>query len=449
MEGGELRSGDRTFTVLFFVLVAAALLFSDKGQISGDGGVRWRALTSLMDGHRLTQDRYSLEMPLLAAPLWVGGSAAARAQGLTGPRRLEVIEHAVQRFNKVVAFALAVWLFRRLRRDSFSPGGAAVGVLGLLFLSLLVPNARDFYSECLWTLFVCVALGLLARQDRTREEGLGLAATAALAVPLSPILGPVFVLTALGAALFAAPAERRAAWSGVFLAAAGTGFGVCLTLAENVARRQSALDFGYAGTGFTTPLLTGLAGLLASPARGAVFYLPAFFLGLLLLAARRVDGETCRFVRTATLFGALLVLAYAKWEAWHGATYWGPRFLLPLSVLGIAFFTLAWRALPGTVARAGLLAVAFLSYSAYKVGVGIGVTPFLACELPGDGCYWEWTRLPLASWWDPRELASMLSDRSTAVEAGTLVLFAALVLVTGRGRSRPAISPPGPAPRSG
>ena len=433
---------ERAFTALFFVLVAAVLLFSDKGQIAGDGEVRWRALVALMDEGRLTPEGYTLEMPLAATPLWAAGSAAARAQGLTGKGRLEEIEHAVQRFNKLVAFALAIWLYRRLRRDSFSPGGAAAGVLGLLFLSILIPNAKDFYSECLWTLFACVALGLIVREGRTRLENFGLAAATALAVPLNPVLGPVFVLTALAAARFATPAERRTAWGGAALAAAGSSLGACFALLENVARRGSALDFGYAGTGFTTPLLTGLAGQLVSPARGAVFYLPAFFLGLFLLAARRVDGETRRFVRAATVFGALLVFAYAKWEAWHGGTYWGPRFLLPLSVLGAVFLALAWRAFPSRVARAGLAAVALASFAAHKAGVAIGVTPFLSCR--GEGCYWDWARLPFASWLSRADLAAMADDRSTAVELATLALFAAL---RARGPGRRAPSPPEPARR--
>ena len=438
----------RTFVALFFLLVLAALLFSDKGQISGDGTVRWQALVALVDEHRLTPDRYTLEMPLLATPLWAAGSVAAGAQGLTGPRRLEVVEHAVQRFNKVVAFAIAAWLFLRLRRLGLGAPGAAGGVLVLLFASLLIPHSKDFYSEGLWTLLACVALGLLADGEaRTRAGDVVVVAASALVIPLNPLLSPVIVVTS--AMLFFLEGEegRSAARRGAVLASAGAALGLGLALSENIFRRGALLDFGYAGEGFTAPFFEGLFGQLFSPARGALFYLPLFFVGVP-LAARGATPEVRRFARAGTAFGVFLVLAYAKWHAWHGATYWGPRFLLPLSVLGVAFFALAWREFPGRSARVGLATVALFSYAAYKAGVGIGVTPSLACELPGDGCYWEWARLPLASWWDRRELASMLSHRSTAVEAGTLVLFAALVLVTGRGRSRHATSPPGRAPRS-
>jgi hypothetical protein len=449
VEGGEPRSGDRAFTALFFVLVAAALLFSDKGQISGDGGVRWHALTSLMDGHRLTEDRYTLEMPLLAVPLWAAGDAVAHASGTSGEERLEAIRRVVQRFNKVVAFGLALWAFRKLRTLGLSVRGAAAGVVGLLFASLLVPNAKDFYSECLWTLFACVAVGLLAAGNRrTRGGDAVLAAAAAFAIPLDPLLGPILAATGVVLAMSAARGERRAAIRGAALVALGVALGALLSAGENVLRRGSALDFGYESEGFTASLVTGLAGQLFSPARGAVFYLPAFFLGFV-LCARLPAGEARRFVLAAVVFGSALILAYAKWHAWHGMTYWGPRFLLPLSVFGALFVALAagpaWRA--GPAARATLVAVVALSYAAYKVGVGIGVGPLLECLRPDPArlsCYWDPARLPFASWLSRADCAAMLSHRSTAVEIGTLALFAAL---TARGRGRRASAPPAPERR--
>ena len=427
------------------------LLFSDKGQIAGDGAVRWRALVALMDEHRLTPDRYTLEMPLAAIPLWAAGDAAARAGGEEGPARLETIGHVVQRFNKLVAFAIAVWLFRRLRRLGLGVLGAAGGVLGLLFASLLIPHSKDFYSEGLWTLLSCVALGLLADgAARTRRGDAVLFVSSALAIPLNPLLSPVIVVT--GAMLFFLEGEegRMAALRGVRIASAGAILGLGLSLIENLFRRGALLDFGYAGEGFTAPFFEGLFGQLFSPARGAVFYLPMFFVGFV-LAARRGRPDVRRFAFAGTAFGVLLVLTYAKWHAWHGMTYWGPRFLLPLSVLGATFFALAapeaWRA--GAAARAGLVLLAALSYAAYKVGVGVGVMPLRACLLPDAArlsCYWDRARLPLASWLSPGDLASMLSHRSTAVELGTLALFAALMA---RGPGRPASGPPEPERRSG
>ncbi len=450
---GGPAPGDRTFVALFFTLVAAVLLFSDKGQIAGDGVLRWRALVALMDDGRLTADRYTLEMPLAATPLWTTGAAVARLASETGTARVETIRRVVQRFNKLVAFAIAVWLFMRLRRLGLGERGAAGGVLCLLFASLLIPHSKDFYSEGLWTLLSCVALGLLADGPaRTRRGDLGLVAASALAIPLNPLLLPVIVVT--GAMLFFLEGEegRAAAFRGAVLAFVGSALGASTAFAENLLRRGALLDFGYGNEGFTAPFFEGLFGQLLSPARGAVFYLPAFFLGAVLLLSRAAGPGIRRFALVGTVFGVFLVLAYAKWHAWHGMTYWGPRFLLPLSVLGAAFLALAWRAFSSRGARAGLAAVAFLSFAAYKAGVGIGVGPLRACLLPDPArlsCYWDPARLPLASWFSPADLASMWSHRSTAVEAAALALFVALTALTARGRGRRATFPPEPESRSG
>jgi hypothetical protein len=447
--GADVRR-DRLLTALFFVLVAAALLFSDKGQIAGDGEVRWRALVTLMAEGRLTPERYSLEMPFAASPLWAAGAQAARAQDATGADRLETIRRVVQRFNKLVAFAIAAWLFARLRRLGLGGPAAAGGVLVLLFASLLIPHSKDFYSEPLWTLLACVALGLLADGPaRTRHGDVLLAGAVALAIPLNPLLFPaIFVASAL--LVFLEGEEgRAAAFRGAVLAFVGGALGASLAFAENLLRRGALLDFGYENEGFTAPFLEGLVGQLVSPARGALFYLPLFFVGIL-LTGRRVRPDVRRFALSGTIFGVVVVLAYAKWHAWHGMTYWGPRFLLPLSVLGAAFLALAWREFPRTAARASLVLLVVISYAAYKAGVGVGVAPLRACLLPDAArlsCYWDWARLPLASWLDRRDLGSMLSHRSTAVEAGTLVLFAGLAALRARGRRRRGISPPEPAPR--
>ncbi len=453
-DDGAGATGPRAFTALVFVLVALVLLFSDKGQISGDGEVRWNALVALLDEGRVTRDRYSLEMPLAASPLYVIGAAAARVEGVTGAERLATIHRVVQRFNKLVAFAIAVWLFRRLRRLGLGKRASAGGVLALLFASLLVPHSKDFYSEPLWTLLALVAIGLLAEGPaRTRHGDVALVASVTLAIPLDPLLFPVIVVTS--ATLFFLEGEegRAAALRGALLASTGAVLGLALSFMENSFRRGAPLDFGYANEGFTAPFFEGLFGQLFSPARGALFYLPLFFVGVP-LAFRGATPAIRRFCRAGTIFGALLVLAYAKWHAWHGMTYWGPRFLLPLSVLGAAFLALAWAPArrAGALATGALVLLAALSFAAYKAGVGIGVTPLRNCLLEDPArlaCYWDPARVPLSSWRAPAERASMLSHRSTAVEAAALALFGALAAVTARGRRRRASGPSGPGSRRG
>ncbi len=191
-----------------------------------------------------------------------------------------------------------------------------------------------------------MALGLLADGPaRTRRGDAVLLAATALAIPLNPLLCPVIFVTSASLYFLEGEEGRAAARRGAGLSFVGSALGASLAFAENLLRRGALLDFGYAGEGFTAPFFEGLFGQLFSPARGALFYLPLFFVGILLLG-RRVRTDVRRFAASGTTFGVLLVLAYAKWHAWHGMTYWGPRFLLPLSVLGAAFVALAWREFP-------------------------------------------------------------------------------------------------------
>ena len=224
------------------------------------------------------------------------------------------------------------------------------------------------------------------------------------------------------------------------------GAGLCMM--ENQLRRGSPVDFGYAGEGFTTPLLYGLAGQLLAPARGLVFFAPAFFLGTALYWRWRDRLPTLvpPMVSLSLLYSLLLVVAYAKWHAWHGAWYWGPRFLLPLSVLGCLFFVLTARMTwptGGRLLRGALVATGLLSYMVYKAGVGVGQRHLVAClhRLPAtDHCYWQLQSLPFASWLDARDLVAMLTHRSTLVEA--LAAVALIVLVRHAPDGRAASSPP-------
>jgi len=67
------RLSPRWFAIIFFLIVAVALLTSDKGQIAGDGIKRWEALDALMSDHELTSDKYSIVQPLFAVPLYIAG----------------------------------------------------------------------------------------------------------------------------------------------------------------------------------------------------------------------------------------------------------------------------------------------------------------------------------------------------------------------------------------
>ena len=126
-----------------------------------------------------------------------------------------------------------------------------------------------------------------------------------------------------------------------------------VTVAYNLHRFGDALQFGYrppADPGFTTPLLEGAAGLLASPEKSVVLFAPAIVLVPFAFAALwRRDRLTAALL--AALFAVTFVLA-AAWWSWQGGWSWGPRLLLP----GVALALVALAPWIGTNARRARLA---------------------------------------------------------------------------------------------
>jgi hypothetical protein len=92
-------------------------------------------------------------------------------------------------------------------------------------------------------------------------------------------------------------------------------------------RRDGTLVPAVYGGSFTTPIGTGLYGLVLSPGKGLFAYNP-----FLLLA---IPGAVALWRRdraaTALLVGLMVArtLLYARWSDWPGGIAWGPRFLMP------------------------------------------------------------------------------------------------------------------------
>jgi hypothetical protein len=301
-----------------------------------------------------------------------------------------------------------------------------------------------------------------AASTSARRRGALVAATA-LATLLNPLLAPVLAGTACVAPALAPGAARARVGLARRLAeatrgaplrwtAAGAALGAALCLVENALRRGAPLDFGYGGEGFTTPALAGLAGLLFAPARGLVFFAPAFFLGIALAVRppREMPAAAATFTRAGLVYCVLLVGAYAKWHAWHGGWYWGPRFLLPLSVLGAGWAALAlryaWReaAPPARVLVVGLVAASAL---VVKAGEGVGQGPLVRClerAVPAESCFWRLEFLPYASYGRSADLAAMIRHRSTPVEGAGIALLGLLAAAaprSGESRGTPAPRP--------
>jgi hypothetical protein len=79
---------------------------------------------------------------------------------------------------------------------------------------------------------------------------------------------------------------------------------------------------------FGTPFLTGLEGVLFSPARGLLIYFPLTLFAIIGLAKafrRRADHRTLYLV--FAVFIATGIVSVSKWDMWWGGSSYGPRLL--------------------------------------------------------------------------------------------------------------------------
>ena len=118
------------------------------------------------------------------------------------------------------------------------------------------------------------------------------------------------------------------------------GIALGLTLWYNGFRFGNPLAVGYpVGLGFSVGVWwQGVVGLLVSPGRGLVWYVPWLVLALVAIprAWRRAPLATGTVLAVCLLY----LLLYGKWFLWHGGYGWGPRFLVWVLPL------LAWLAVP-------------------------------------------------------------------------------------------------------
>lgn len=217
--------------------------------------------------------------------------------------------------------------------------GVALAVAALLGAGTLLPHyASTFLSEPLAAFALALgALGLARADRRARSSGgwdpgglllsgFGFGLAVATKVAHIVIVGP-FALWAF-LVVREAPRGRRllalTAWATPF-----AGW-LAVVAAYNRARFGGIFETGYGweSRGFTTPLSEGLTGLLASPAKGVLWYCPVLLLaivGLRGLHARR-PGLLAAMLAASLAHVALM----AKYYQWWGGDCWGPRFLVPL-----------------------------------------------------------------------------------------------------------------------
>lgn len=162
-----------------------------------------------------------------------------------------------------------------------------------------------------------------------------------------------------------------------------------VTLVYNYFRFGDLLDAGYLPIErFSGRLDQGLSGLLLSPGRGLIFYVPVLWL---LLPAFPVFWHRWRIeAAVIALLAVSQTLLYARWHVWFGGWCWGPRFLVPL----MPFLVLAlgpwlqtpqsepsgralWRSASARGARAAVVGLSVVSGLVQLLGLSVDFNLYL------------------------------------------------------------------------
>jgi hypothetical protein len=317
-----------------FALVLGVGLLALRTDFGYDGQMMYKVTESLALRHSFqVQDPawhanepyayFGLGVSLLLLPFYGLGSL------LTGDGSLLIVLYGP------LVTALTAWVLFRLLRELGAPTSRAVAIaLIFAFGTLAWHYSTTIFSEPLVALGMTAAIYWLRVYQRDPRRRWLLAAGVASAITLlarwdSALL---IVLPLVVYAVYQVMRARR--WSPAVAGLFTFGAPLAAALAANL--WYDWLRYGNVFTittknalegSFTTPLWTGLYGLLLSPGAGLIIYVP-----VLLASAVSLRGFYRQARPEALLLLSLLALRllfYARWSSWDGRD-WGPRYLLPL-----------------------------------------------------------------------------------------------------------------------
>jgi hypothetical protein len=284
---------------------------------------------------------------VLGMPLFVAGNLAAKILPLSHAQEELFLRAAVSCTSAVVAGWLAVMFYGLCRRFRLNARQALSATLALIFSTFLFPYFKTFMREPLLTL--CLLGGMSGVMEAVHASqrrrpliragvflGFGVLTKSAFLINAVPFL--VYLATDRPDDDQRSPRKKAEDFLTLVIPIVLVGLGG-LGL-YNMVRFGNAFSAGYSGgTTFSTPLMTGLFGLLLSPGKGLFWFAPIL---LLVLWAFKPFWQQHRNEAGCIAAIALLnLLLYGLYVAWGGDGSWGPRYLaplVPLLLLPVALF---------------------------------------------------------------------------------------------------------------
>ena len=230
--------------------------------------------------------------------------------------------------------------------------------------------------------------------------------------------------------------------------------GLLLTLGYNYFRFRMLVGFPLESyEQFSMPLATGVIGLLLSPGKGLLWYMPMAILALPALGWWRHERRW--WDATLALFSAAsMIVLYALWYDWPGGRAWGPRMVI-VAVPALAMLALPALRWVGVRGWRGVLvtAVLLISMAVQVPGVLVNFERQEGLDMQAGATFeqllWSPSHSPLLTYWaelfgpsrDPLWLQPYFTTQALWLWGSILLVAAAtgLVLILAR---RPCLGTP-------
>lgn len=321
-------------------------------------------------------------------------------------------EVRIERGLATVLMALVAWLFFVLA-SRFLPTlwSAPVALAGVLATPIWSTASRAMWAHTWSVLLTSIVILLLIRLEARQPVNPFLLATLAswmffvrpansviilvitiYVVLVAPRIVPLYVLTG-------------AAWGALFVGYSFALFGTVLP----VYLRDHA-----GGLHFGTRFWSGLAGVLFSPSRGLLIFVPSLIFVAYMLVVFRSTLPCRRLVVLASTSIVVTVVLYATYVEWWAGHSFGARYMTDLTpwIVLLAILALAAaRAAPGPESPRGLRRHLMVGLTLTLLGVAINATGAWSANAT------EWNAEPedvnvaperLWDWWRPQFLVAVL-----------------------------------------
>jgi hypothetical protein len=335
---------------MFIVIASSVILFGGGRIVSSDETSTFLTIESIIRYGKLDipvnspavtmhdGKAYSWYEPgnmIAGMPLYLAGYATAKVLPVSPVQVELLLRAAVSCTSALLAGWLAIMFYGFCRAYLLERRRALAMTIALIFGSFLFPYFKTFLKEPL--LILCLLGGVRGVWEAVRTSdsrrpliragmflGYGILTKLVFVVSVIPVLVYLVVEMNSRERSFKQKSDDLLAFGIPILLVGFGGNGL-----YNILRFGNPFTLGYSsGTSFTTPLITGLFGLLLSPGKGLFWFAP---ICILLLWAFKPFWQVNR--REASCIAgivALNLIMYGLYTAWGGDGSWGPRYLAPL-----------------------------------------------------------------------------------------------------------------------